>query len=246
MKRIICLIAVLMMCAALVCPAFAAENDFVPSITYKDGPEFDEVILEKPAEGSQETTPEGETIPMERENVANCLVITSVTDAEKKTTDIYQEDRDTLLEVYQKLSDGTMKLPLEDGFVIRELVDIGFKKTTCVETEHTHKADMEEEHTTVIAKFNLGVAKDDVVQVLHYHNGQWEPIESVVNNGDGTITCVFEHFCPVAFCVNADAEVLPPKTGDTAGTELLLWSVLLLVSVAAVVALVVCRRKTAR
>ena len=228
MRRIVCLILALMVCVSLACPALAATGTFVPSISYKDGPDIEEVILDG-------------------ENVGGCLVVSSITDAKNKTTDIGQEDRDLLLEVYEKLDDGSMKLPLEnDKYVIRELVDVSFRKTACVDAEHSHKEWLEQDNTTITVKFDLGVAKTTEVVVMTYVDGQWAAIESVENNGDGTVTCVFEDICPVAFCVEADAEDTPPKTGDTIGRSLILWVVLMAVSLAAIVILVVRRRKHGR
>ena len=40
MKKIICFVVVLVMCLSLAAPAFATENGFVPSITYKPEPEI--------------------------------------------------------------------------------------------------------------------------------------------------------------------------------------------------------------
>ena len=40
MKKIICLLTVLVLCMSLVVPAMAAEDSFVPSITYKPNPEI--------------------------------------------------------------------------------------------------------------------------------------------------------------------------------------------------------------
>lgn len=234
MRKMISLLGVLLICATLACPVLAAENTFVPSISYKDGPEIETAI-----QGEQEKLSEGE-------NVSDCVVVSSITDAKNKTTDIYQENRDLLLEVYEKLSDGSMTLPLDEGYVIRELVDVSHKKTDCVETEHTHEPDLNKEGIVISVDFDLGVKKTTEVQVLSYHDGQWAPVISVENNGDGTVTCVMEHFCPVVFCVDADAEVVPPQTGDNAGTELILWSVLLVVSLLAIVCLAVYRRKFAR
>lgn len=228
MRRIICLLGVLLVCGTLVCPAFAAANTFVPSISYKDGPDIEEAVLDG-------------------ENVGGCVVVSSITDAKNKTTDISQEERDTLLDVYEQLSDGSMKLPCEnDDYVIRELVDVSFRKTACVDAEHDHKEELAKAGTTITIDFDLGVAKTTEVVVMTYIDGEWAPIESVENNGDGTITCVFEQLCPVAFCVEADAEDAPPKTGDAAGKDLIFWGTLMAVSAAAVVVLPVCRRKYAR
>ena len=68
-KWVLCVIA-MALCATLVCPAFAANDTFVPSISYKDGPDVDQAVLEgKP--------------------VDDCLVVTSVRQAVEKSTDIF-------------------------------------------------------------------------------------------------------------------------------------------------------------
>ena len=40
MKKIVCLLTVLLLCMSLVVPVFATETGFVPSITYKPYPEI--------------------------------------------------------------------------------------------------------------------------------------------------------------------------------------------------------------
>lgn len=227
MKKIIALILALVLILAVAAPVFAAGT-FVPSVSYKDGPEVEDAEMNK-------------------EQVGNCVVVTSIQQAKDKSTDIYQEDRDLLQEVYEKLERGEMKLPLEGDYVIRELVDINFQVTPCVENEeHTHEDDLGEDHITITMKFNLGISKNDKVAVLSYHDGVWEPIVSVTNNGDGTVTCVFDHFCPVVFCVEAGEEADgPAQTGDILGQDLMLWIVLMVVSMAAVIALNIYRRKQA-
>lgn len=227
-KKVICLILAVLLLVALAFPAFAAENTFVPSITYKDGPEIEDA-------------------EMNGEDVDGCLVVTSIMDAKNKSTDISQDDRDLLLDVYGQLDEGTMKLPLEgENYVIRELVDVSFEKSGCVGVSHDHKAWLAEEGNTITIDFDLGVKASTDVEVLVYVDGQWTPVESVVNNGDGTVTCVFEDICPVAFCVERGAEDNPPQTGDTMGENLILWIVLLVGSLAAIVVLLVNRRKFTR
>ena len=39
------------------------------------------------------------------------------------------------------------------------------------------------------------------VAVFSYVDGEWIEAVSVTNNGDGTVTVVFEDICPVAFAV---------------------------------------------
>lgn len=227
MRRMICLIAALMVCVSMVCPVFAATSTFVPSISYKDGPE----IVDSDLNG---------------EDVTDCLVVTSIAAAKKKSTDIRQEDRDLLLKVYEELDKGTVKLPLEkpEDYVIRELVDVSFTETGCVGAGHTHKEWLEIKGNTITVDFDLGVKKTTEVFVFAYIDGQWQPIQSATNKGHGIISCVFEEICPVAFCVEFDAEDESAKTGDEA--QLGLWIALMAISFGGIVVLSACRRKYAR
>ena len=228
MRRVMCLVCVLMICMTLAVPVFAAENTFVPSITYKDGPE----IVDAEINGEDGT---------------GCVVVTSIKEAREKTTDIYQEDRDLLLQVYEELVAGSMVLPLENKeYVVRELVDVSFVKTGCVEVPHGHKEWLAEEDTTIEVVFDLGLKDTTDLEVLAFVNGEWAPVVSVKNNGNGTVTCVFEDFCPVAFCVENEVEPEPPKTGDTVAEDLGLWVLMLAVATGAVVVLLVNRRKILR
>lgn len=195
---------------------------FVPSISYKDGPDIEE----------------GE---MNGEDVGDCLVITTITEAKEKTTDIYQEDRDLLLEVYEELDNGEMELPLDEDYVVRELVDVSWKKGTCVEPEHGHKEWLQEEDTTLTVTFDLGVGPQEEVIVLVYIDGEWVEAVSVINNGDGTVTVVFEDICPVAFCV--EKRYAPPQTGDETGNQLYFFAALMGAAILGLVGLVIWRKK---
>jgi hypothetical protein len=225
MKRYLALFAALALCLALTLPVFAAEDVFVPSIGYKDGPTIEDTDLE-----------------------TDCLIVTSIRQAKEQTTDIHQEDRDLLLSVYKQLSESSMKLPLEDNtYVIRELVDVSFKKHDCQEQEeHGHKEWLTEQNTTVTVIFDLGVKATTDVIVLVYVNDEWVPAKEVENLCDGKVQVTFEDICPVAFCVDPDAEGEVPSTGDVDGQRLLLWVVLLVMSLVAIVVLVLNRRKFVR
>ena len=227
MKRIVTLLLILVLCAGIAAPAFAAENKFVPSISYKDGPEIDDASLNG-------------------DPVGGCLIVSSITDCRDKTTDIYQEDRDLLLQVYKELSDGTQKLPLDENYVIRELVDVSWRKTTCVENPHPHREDLKQEGVLLTVDFDLGVPRDIPVIVMTYIDDEWKPVESVVNNGDGTVTVVFEDICPVVFCVDPNDVYTPPKTGDQARQDMILWISLMAASVIAIVVLLVLRKRSRR
>lgn len=219
MRRMMSLLAVLLVCLTLVTPAAAAIGDFVPSITYKDTPDIDKV------EGAEKS----------------CIVVTSIKQAEDKTTDITQDDRDLLLDVYKKLSKGEMKLPLDYDYVVKYLVDVSWKYNAC-RVPHEHKQWHDKDDTVVTLTFDVGVAKGADMDVLAYVDGKWVEVPAK-NNGNGTVTCEFEDFCPVAFCVKASTNAAPPKTGDAAGANLWIWIVLMAVALVLIVALVVIRRK---
>ena len=225
MKKGITAIALLALCLSLICPALATEDTFVPSISYKDGPE----IIE--AEQKEEA-------------VKPCLVVTSLKAAVEKSTDISQENRDLLMEAYEKLNSGEVKLPGSEGYVIRELVDISWKQVGCVEEKHTHEDDLNVEGVTVTIELEMGIDANTDLLVYSYHDGQWEPVKVAQNNGDGTITCVFEHFCPVAFCVKTNQD--NDQTGDITAQSMLLWIALMVVSATTIAVLSYNRRKYAR
>ena len=198
MKKLISLITALVLCVSLSVSAFAAIS-FVPSITFKDGPGWD-------------------WTEFDGDDVSDCLVITTIKQANDKSTDITQEERDLLLDVYKQLSDGTMTLPLDGDYEILHLLDINFRYEDCRQ-QHDHGDKFEilnETDKSIKVKFtDVGVSAGDELIVMTYSNGKWEKISSAVNNGDGSVTCEFEHFCPVAFAVKkATTPSTPPQTGE--------------------------------
>lgn len=233
MKKLICLLVVLMLCCSLILPVFATTGEtFVPSISYKDGPDVDNAILDENGK---------------KEGVDDCVVVTTIEQAKEKTTDITQDDRDLLIEVYEALKDGSMTLPIDGDYVIWELFDLSFEHQDCrVIEEHGHKDEkLKAEDTTLTVTFDLGIDPAEKITVLAYVDGEWVLVEAK-NNGDGTLTCVFEDICPVVFCREKGFNDQIPQTGDEFGRNLGLWIALMVVSAAAIVVLVISRRKVAR
>ena len=215
MKKIINLLIIAIMCVTMAVPAFAA--DFVPSITYKDGPDLNNATMN------------GTT-------VTSALVITTISEAKNKTTNITQEERDMLLDLYKKLDSGEMKLPISNqDFVIRELVDISYSASSDGSQEEWLKTD----GNTITVTLDLGIKSAHDLAVLVYVDGQWVEAEKIVSKGNGIFAITFEELGPVAICVDSDAQVSPPKTGDDNGSAMLLWGGVLLGSVVAVVVLVI-------
>lgn len=249
MKKGICMLLVLILCAGLAVPGFAAE--FVPSITYKPVPEITGGVMIDPASA-------GGTV-----DIRGCVIVTSILEAEEKKTDITQQARDLLLEVYDMLSSGSMDLfalpegkvkektdgtePTyqdmgmafdEENYAVIQLVDVSFRQSGCVDPRHLHKEGLAQEGVTAELEFDLGVTADANVLVLWFDGEQWAPVESTVNNGDGTVTCVFEDFCPVAFCIAAEDPEKPAPDFSW-----ILWLCMLLACATAVVVLVILRKK---
>lgn len=239
MKRVISLVTVLLLCLSLAFPAYAAE--FVPSIPEKGAPTIVPVL---DGEGNEALgvirDADGKIIGYAY--AEDCLVVTSVSEA-KKSTEIPSDAANLLLSVYDALSKGEMELPYEAaGFnaknmVIRDLIDITW---LCED----HPEMIEPTGVVLVLTFDLGVAADAEVCVMTYKNDAWNHITKVVNNGDGTVTCTFEHLCPVAFSVLSGGSTPPVQTGDE--FDLMLWVVLLAVSAVGLVSVAVCRRKTNR
>lgn len=245
MRKLMSLTLALLMCFGMCGTAFAAEDDFVPSITYKDGPGL---VVEEDEEGNRSVgticTEDGE----ELEDVApECLVITTIAEALENVETGIPTDAEALLEeVYQQLLDGSMELPFEnpDEMVIIQLVDATM---VCKGTTEgvDHDAMLEEEGVYLELTFELGVGANVPVSVMCYVDGEWVAVRTV-NNGNGTVTCWFEQICPIAFAVPGSTVEKPPATGDNSAAELGLWTAMLIASSAALIGLVVFRRKVVR
>lgn len=241
MKRFFAIIAAVMMCVSLAVPAMAATHEFTPSVTSKPSPDIVPVI---DGEGNERMgiirDKDGKIIDYID---WHCLIVTAVADAET-STDIPEESKKVLLDVYGKLKDGSMTIPYEkhnadlddSKMAVRDLFDASF---TCTE----HPEMLEEEGVTLELTFDLNVKAGVNVYCMTYKNNEWNPIVSCVNNADGTVTCVFEHLCPVEFSVSNEAQG-PAGTGDEGNMSL--WGIVAIVSLLAVVALTVVYRLDAK
>lgn len=248
MKRIAVVFLLLAMLLTLAVPAVAAENTFVPSITYKGEPEIVPVMAE------EEETVIGivreETEETEEENILSyiheaCLVLTPVAKAETSKA-IPAKAAETLLYVYEELNSGRMKLPYDkvenckpENMVILELLD-GSWLCGGEEYDHDHPTEVEPKGIVFDVTFKLGVAADAKVVVMTYDDAtkEWDPIVDVVNNGDGTVKCTFEHFCPIAISIEQPGEAAAP-----AETNVLPWAALLAAATAGIIVLILSYKK---
>lgn len=225
MKKVICMVAMLALCLSLVCPAFASEDTFVPSISYQDGPEIVAV---------------GEEFDIHH------LVVTSIKDAQDQTTDVLQEDRDLLLSLYEQLESGAMELPLsgEKGdYVIRDLVHVGFT-VECLESGDGHAEKLGQKNATIAVTFRLGIDANTNLLLMSYLRGQWIPVDKVVNHGDGTVSCELEDVGPVVFVVCDQA--VEPLPGEQGVRNWMWWLLLLLICICVLTVMFLKRRMRLR
>ena len=241
MKRFFAIITVVMMCAALMVPAMAAQ-EFTPSVTNKPAPEI--VPIQDPEGNYHIALIRNEDGDVVRYVDASCLIVTSVADA-NTSTEIPSTSKQVLLDVYGKLLDGSMTIPyekhnanLDSGkMVMRDLFDATFVCSECPEALEAHGVVLE-----II--FDLNVTPGVEVYTMTYKQNQWAPIVSTVNNGDGTVTATFEKLCPVEFSVSTATEDPGPGTGDQGNTSL--WGLIAITSLVAIVVLTVVYRTSSK
>ena len=243
MKKIICLLTVLVLCMSLVVPAFAAENEFVPSITYKPNPEI------VPVEGEDGEEQIG-VIRDEEGNIIDyvghgCLMITPIAYVWDEEIEVAPDVERLLTFLYEELSTNKMEIPYEKheanldpaNMVIRDLFDA---RWVCEE----HRKMIEDEGITFEITFDLGVVADAEIFVMTYDEAanEWSPIVKTVNNGDGTVTCTFEHLCGIEFSMPVAASSVPTETVQPAA-NMLPWYILLILAIVAFVIILIAKKK---
>lgn len=233
MRRTIAMAVVLVLCFVFACPVFATE--FVPSIGDKGAPEL---VTTTDEDGNvvigHVVDKDGNVLDDIHED---CLVVTPL--YQVHTSDrIPEEAKEMLLHVYEQLKVDDMVIPYEkfnanldpDKMVIRDLFDVSW---LCQD----HPEIVAPKGVYVRLTFDLDISADTDVYVSSYKHDHWNPIVDSTNNGDGTLTCLFEDFCPVAFSVPIGSDTPPAQTGDSA--DITLWIVLMAVSAVALCAVVV-------
>lgn len=208
MKRVLCLVIAMMLAVTMACSVFAAEtasdDNFVPSISYKDHPD---IVPYKNADGEEvlgEVIVDGDTVSHFDDE---CILVTSIYEA-LNDSDVPDDVKEELLKVYYALLDDTMEIPYDkinkrfkpEYMTVRDLFDV---RWLC--DEHEEMDDMADRHISMT--FHLGVTNDANVYAMVYNGEEWVPAISVVNNGDGTVTCVFEDVGIVAFSVIDEANM---------------------------------------
>ena len=243
MKKILSILTVLLLCFSLVAPVYAAENveGFVPSITYKPTPNFVPVYDENGNEFIGVVRDENGDILDYIE--PGCLIVTPIAHVWDENIEVPQEIEELLLFLYTSLNDGSMKIPYEKheanldpaNMVIRDLFDA---RWGCEE----HPRMLAPKGVVLELTFDLGVVPEAQIYVQSYDEETkvWEPIVSTVNNGDGTVTCVFEHLCGIEFSMPLTQGVAPTKGGNV---NILPWIIVLVVAAIAAVAVILTKKK---
>lgn len=239
------MITVFVLCFTLAVPVFASSVGFVPSITAKPAPE---VVV-----GGENLTLDGTgavdiadmpVIEVKNENQEVVyeapvvdLVVTAVSQvqADDSSLVISEEAAEILKEAYEQLNDEDFRLAEKIPEQIEQLKDMGldeenvnaavvtalFDVTVLTEELETYLA---EEGHTVDLTFKADVPAGHTVVVMVYKESKWQLIENVAVNGDGTITCTFAHFCPVAIltvpmAVEAAEETVAAEAATEAAPE---------------------------
>lgn len=249
MKRFFTLALAIIMMFTITVTANAAR--FVDSITNKGAPQL--IVIDN-VDGKNVvgfiTDPEGNKVSTEFDD---CFIITPVADAETDPN-ISEEARKELLDAYAELNDADTKLSeicpelndivkekwdadkTADDLVVKDLFDVS-----------DYCDDIEEylnNGSVLELTFNVGIDAGTFITAMVYVDGKWQPVVDCINNGDGTVTVKFDKICPVAFLVpgtGASTSTVSPTTSDASGV--ILWSVVMVLSLGAIAALVIYRRK---
>ena len=244
MKKVFCLLTVFMLCVSLVMPVLATESEdtFVPSITYKPEPEIVPVEDEDGEEHIGVITDEsGEIVSYVDDG---CLDVTPIAYVWDEDVFVPQEVETLLLFVYEELFEGEMELPYDkldanivpSDMVIRDLFDA---RWYCAECENR----VAPEGVVFDIIFDLGIMPDVDISAMTYdeETDEWEPVIKVVNNGDGTVTCTFEHLCAIAFSMPMPTASAP--VDDFQQVSVWPWVIVLLAALIAVIIILILKNK---
>lgn len=243
MRRLICLLTAMLLCMALVGPAYATEDAFVPSIAYKPNPEIIPVTGEDGQEHFGVVKDEAGSVVGYIDD--GCLEVTPIAYVWDEDQEVPADVERLLVFVYDGLNSEEMELPYEKlgadvdaaNMVIRDLFDARWR---CTE----HPEMLAPDGVVMELTFDLGIFPDVQIFAMTYdeETKEWSPIVNVVNNGDGTVTCTFEHLCAIAFSMTV-APVASAVEEVAVPSNVLLWIIVLAVAAIAAVALIVLKNK---
>ena len=248
-------IAIMALCLIMMCPVLTAQADFTPSVGYKPAPEIvttpdgngNEIIgYVKDPNGNILSTEYKSSIiitPIAEVNTSKEIPKSAADELKKVYNDIVLEK--TKFSAYPDLNQMVVNAFGQgkngDDLVVRDIFDI-------TEVSNTLLKYLPGKGNTIELTFDLDIPAGGFVAAMVYKNGQWELVQKVVDNGDGTFTFTFEHFSPVAFLTYGTGVKgnLVPVTGDNTMKDITLWLVLLGVSLVAMVGVGISYRRRRR
>lgn len=184
MKKIISLVLAMIMVLAMGVTAFA--DVFIGSTSPVGGVVSARIVDEK-----------GNLIE-NLNDTEHCLVVTHITEVDDAHSAVSEEIQH-LVEVYNKIVKGEMSLPYAQYGYGANMMIVDFYDATFICDNHPIEIAPIGIRVELVLEANVAAGQE--VCVMTYKNEKWAPIVSAVNNNDGTITCVFEDFCPIAISV---------------------------------------------
>lgn len=134
-------------------------------------------------------------------------VIDRVTEAKKAEGAGAEEIEAAVEEVVEATK--SLLAEIADNAVVTALFDV-----TILSDEANEHLDVDG-HTTDLT-FEADIPEDHLVFVMVFKENKWQLIDHVAVNDDGTITCTFEHFCPVAILTAPIVEEAPAPAQEAA------------------------------
>jgi hypothetical protein len=249
MKKFFAILLSIIMVLTMALSVSAAQ--FVPSITNKGAPDL--IVIDR-INGKDVvgfiTDADGNKVSTE---YMDCLVISSINDA-LSGKELPEGVKEELIKVYDEMKEGAKISDLcpelkdivkekwgndknVDDLVVKDLFDV----TDYCEDLKTHLNG----GSILDLTFNVGIPSGSFITAMVYVDGKWVPVHDCINNGDGTVTVKFTQICPVAFLVpggnGQNMDVVSPTTGDA--MDVIIWGSVMLISLGAIVALIIYRRK---
>lgn len=239
MKKAISLVLAIFMMFGICVSAFAADDDFRPSVDSKDHPvvvpqlfggiSFDALILDENNE-----VIEGIHIVTE-ETEDGQIIITAYSEIETADGRVevvyFQTSYEEILDA-RSLQELNELIPV--GMIVRDFFDI---------TLVGAYKDIFKDGKKLQIKFDLGAELKDKIMALTRCSDEsgWEFVESVTINPDGTVTVIFDKLCPVIFLTEQSDLITSPATSDY--SIVALWSLAAIFGIGSVCMLVASKKR---
>lgn len=241
MKKALSLILSIIMVFSISAVAFAAEDDFRPSVDSKDHPvivpqDFNGVSFDALILGENNEVIEGIHIVTEKKPDGQIIVTaySEIEVADERVNVVYMQASFEEILSARSLKELNELIPL--GMIVRDFFDItlvgAFK-------------DIFKEGKKLQIKFDIDAQLKEKLMVLTRCSDEsgWEFVESVTINPDGTVTVIFDRLCPIIFLTEDTGAVQSPATSDFASTTL--WSLAIIFGLGSV-CMIIASKKRAR